>query len=268
MERAATLAAALAARGARRLASVEWPEQLASTSDRLKSLARAGAPEWTAVLAERQTGGRGREGRAWASPAGGLYLSVLLRPRFAEVGLVPLAAGVAVAEAVGELGVRAELKWPNDVLASGRKLAGILSEAASGPRGVEWVAIGIGVNVTVEPAALPAELSGRATSLRVEGAPDTPAPAVAAAVLDRLAVWYDALAESPGRVVSAWRSRSAPWWGGRVEVKTGEGVLEGRLVDVDGDGALVVEVEGERRRLRSGEVTRFRPVAGGGRPCF
>jgi BirA family biotin operon repressor/biotin-[acetyl-CoA-carboxylase] ligase len=261
MDRAATLAAALAARGARRLASVEWPEELVSTSDRLKSLARAGAPEWTAVLAERQTGGRGREGRAWASPAGGLYLSVLLRPLFAEVGLLPLAAGVA--EAAEKLGVRAELKWPNDVLASGRKLAGILSEAASGPAGVEWVAIGIGVNVTLDPAALPPELSGSVTSLRAEGAPDTPVPAVAAAVLDRLAVCYDALAESPGRVVSAWRSRSAPWWGGRVEIRTGEGPLEGRLVDVDVDGALVIEVEGQRRRLLSGEVTRLRPVAGG-----
>jgi biotin-(acetyl-CoA carboxylase) ligase len=64
-------------------------------------------------------------------------------------------------------------------------------------------------------------------------------------------------------VVSAWRSRSAPWWGGRIEVRTGEGVLEGRLVDVDGDGALVVEVEGQRRRLLSGEVAGFRRVAGG-----
>jgi len=263
MDRAAALASALAARGRRCLAAVEWPEELVSTSDRLKSLARAGTPEWTAVLAERQTGGRGREGRTWASPAGGLYLSVLLRPRFEKVGLLPLAAGVAVAEAAGELGVRAELKWPNDVLAAGRKLAGILSEAASGPGGVEWVAIGIGVNVTLDPAALPPEISGSVTSLRAEGAPDTPLPTVAAAVLDRLALCYDALAESPGRVVSAWRARSAPWWGGRVEVRTGEGALQGRLVDVDGDGALVVEVEGRRRRLLSGEVTRFRPVTGG-----
>jgi BirA family biotin operon repressor/biotin-[acetyl-CoA-carboxylase] ligase len=138
MDRAAALSAALAGRGGRGLPTVEWPEVIVSTSDRLKALARAGAPEWTAVLADRQTGGRGREGRTWASPIGGLYLSVLLRPRFARAGLLPLAAGVAVAEAAGELGVRAELKWPNDVMASGRTLAGVLSEAASGPAGVEW----------------------------------------------------------------------------------------------------------------------------------
>ena len=143
---------------------------IGSTSDRLKALARGGAPEWTVVLADVQTGGRGREGRTWVSPPGGLYLSVLLRPRFEKVGLLPLAAGVAVAEAAGELGVRTELKWPNDVLASGRKLAGILSEAASGPAGVEWVALGIGVNVSLDAARLPPEMQDGVTSLAAEGA--------------------------------------------------------------------------------------------------
>ena len=99
MDRASALAAALVARGGPRLPGVEWPESIDSTSDRLKALARGGAPEWTVVLADVQTGGRGREGRTWVSPPGGLYLSVLLRPRFEKVGLLPLAAGVAVAEA-------------------------------------------------------------------------------------------------------------------------------------------------------------------------
>ena len=263
MDRAAALVGALAARGGPRLPAVEWPEELVSTSDRLKALARAGAPEWTTVLADRQTGGRGREGRAWVSPPGGLYLSVLLRPRFEKVGLLPLAAGVAVAEAAGELGVRVELKWPNDVLVSGRKLAGILSEAASGPGGVEWVVLGIGVNVAVDPATLPPDLAGSATSLRAAGGADVPVAELAAAVIHRLGVGYDALARDPGDVVSAWRARAAPWWGGMVEVRTGEGGLRGRLLEVDDDGALVVEVEGRRRRLLSGEVTRLRPAAAG-----
>ncbi len=259
MDRAAALAGALAARGGPRLPAVEWPESIVSTSDRLKALARGGAPEWTAVLAERQTGGRGREGRAWVSPPGGLYLSVLLRPRFDKPGLLPLAAGLAVAEASAELGVRAELKWPNDVLVSGRKLAGILSEAASGAAGVEWVVLGIGVNVALDAAKLPPEIAGTVTSLRAEGAPGASVPAVAAAVLARLGVCYDALGSRPGSVVSAWRSRAAPWWGGVVEVRTGEGALRGRLRDVDDEGALVLEVEGGGvRRLLSGEVSRVR----------
>jgi BirA family biotin operon repressor/biotin-[acetyl-CoA-carboxylase] ligase len=260
MDRGRALAAALAARGGPRLPAVEWPESVVSTSDRLKALARGGAPEWTAVLADRQTGGRGREGRAWLSPPGGLYLSVLLRPRFERVGLLPLAAGVAVAEAADEVGVGTTLKWPNDVLASGGKVAGILSEAVSSPSGVEWVVLGIGVNVALDPAELPPGMREGVTSLAAEGATGVSVPAVAVAVLARLAVCYDALRSRPGDVVASWRSRSACWWGGTVDVRTGSGSWRGRLRDVDDEGALVIEVEGGgTRRFLSGEVTRVRP---------
>jgi BirA family biotin operon repressor/biotin-[acetyl-CoA-carboxylase] ligase len=263
MDRASDLAAALVARGGPRLPVVEWPVSIDSTSNRLKSLARGGAAEWTVVLADVQTGGRGREGRTWVSPPGGLYLSVLLRPRFEKVGLLPLAAGVAVAEAAGELGVRTELKWPNDVLASGRKLAGILSEAASGAAGVEWVALGIGVNVSQDAASLPLEMRADVTSLAAEGAQELSVGAVAAAVLARLAVGYDALRSGAGTVLSAWRSHAAAWWGSLVDVRAGETALRGRLLEVDGEGALVLELEGgERRRLLSGEVRRVRRAAG------
>jgi BirA family biotin operon repressor/biotin-[acetyl-CoA-carboxylase] ligase len=263
MNRASTLAAALAARGGPRLPGVEWPVSIGSTSDRLKALARGGAPEWTVVLADVQTGGRGREGRTWVSPPGGLYLSVLLRPRFEKVGLLPLAAGVAVAEAAGALGVATELKWPNDVLASGRKLAGILSEAASGPAGVEWVALGIGVNVSLDPAGLAPEMRVGVTSLGAEGATDVSVRAVATAVLARLAVCYDALGSDPSAVVSAWRSRAAAWWGSQVDVRAGGSPLQGRLLEVDEEGALVLELaDGARRRLLSGEVTRVRQAPG------
>jgi len=262
MDRASALAAALAARGGPRLPGVEWPVSIDSTSNRLKELARGGAPEWTVVLADVQTAGRGREGRTWVSPPGGLYLSVLLRPRFEKVGLLPLAAGVAVAEATGDLGVRTELKWPNDVLASGRKLAGILSEAASGPAGVEWVALGVGVNLSFDAARLPPEMQDGVTSLAEEGVADVSVDAVAAAVLARLAVCCDALRSSPSAVVSAWRSHAAAWWGSLVDVRAGEAPLRGRLLEVDDEGALVLELEsGTRRRLFSGEVTRVRRAA-------
>jgi BirA family biotin operon repressor/biotin-[acetyl-CoA-carboxylase] ligase len=259
MDHAGALVAALAARGGPRPPAVEWPASLVSTSDRLKALARGGAPEWTAVAADAQTGGRGRAGRAWMSPPGGLYVSVLLRPRLDKVGLLPLAAGVAVAEAAAELGVATELKWPNDVLASGRKLAGILAEAASGPAGVEWVVLGLGVNVAPDRRALPPEMQAAVTSLEAEGAGSPPIPEVAAAVLTRLGAWYDALRSRPGTVVSAWRSRAVPWFGHLVDVRTGDGPLRGRLDEVDEEGALVIELEGgERRRLLSGEVDRVR----------
>jgi BirA family biotin operon repressor/biotin-[acetyl-CoA-carboxylase] ligase len=263
MDRSEALAAALAARGGPRLPAIEWPRSIVSTSDRLKALARGGAPEWTIVLADEQTGGRGREGRTWVSPPGGLYLSVLLRPRGASVGLLPLAAGVAVAEAADELGVRTELKWPNDVLASGRKLAGVLSEAASGPSGVEWVVLGIGVNVALDSADVPPGIRESVTSFAAEGGDGVTVPGVAASILARLCVCYDALRSNPGALVAAWRQRAVPWWGGLVDVRTAEGSLRGRLRDVDDDGALVLEFEdGGRKRLLSGEVTRVRPAGG------
>jgi BirA family transcriptional regulator, biotin operon repressor / biotin---[acetyl-CoA-carboxylase] ligase len=261
MDRAAALVEAIASRGGPRLPAVEWHETLGSTSDRLKQLARAGAPEWTAVLAERQTGGRGREGRAWQSPPGGLYLSVLLHPGPARAALLPLAAGVAVADAMAGFGVACELKWPNDVLASGRKLAGILAEASSASAGVEWVVLGIGVNLALDPAGLPPELRDAVTSLAAQGAGGVGPETAAAAVLARLAVWYDALREAPSQVAAAWRERAIPWWGSLVEVRSGSAVLRGRLAGVDDEGALVIELPGgDMRRLVSGEVSRFRPA--------
>jgi BirA family biotin operon repressor/biotin-[acetyl-CoA-carboxylase] ligase len=168
--------------------------------------------------------------------------------------LLPLAAGVAVAEAAGEFGVRAELKWPNDALVAGRKLAGVLAEAASGAAGVEWVSLGIGVNVRGRQEQLPVELHGQVASLQEGGR----APEVAeagAAVLAHLRVWYDAVGSAAAEVVSAWRSRAVCWWGEPVEIRTGGATLRVRLRDVAADGALVVEMpDGQAMRLLSGEV--------------
>jgi BirA family biotin operon repressor/biotin-[acetyl-CoA-carboxylase] ligase len=265
MEREARLRRALLTRGAAWPASLEWHGTLSSTNDVLKAKARLGAPEWAAVLADTQTGGRGREGRAWASPPGGLYLSVLLRPRFERVGFVPLAAGVVVAEVAGEYGVEARVKWPNDVLVRDRKLAGVLTESSSSSRGVDWVVVGVGVNVAVDQASL-GPLEKTATSLHLE-ADRTPAVEdVAAGVLARLSVWYDALESRPSSVVDAWRARAVPWWGKAVQVRTTEGVLRGTLRDVDETGALLVDrEEGGVQRVLSGEVTQLRPMGSGSR---
>jgi BirA family biotin operon repressor/biotin-[acetyl-CoA-carboxylase] ligase len=258
MADAGALRRALLARGVDWPATIEWHAELPSTSDRLKALARDGAAEWTAVLADAQSGGRGREGRRWASPAGGLYLSVLLRPRFKQTALLPLAAGLAVAEAAAELQLETALKWPNDVqVADGRKLAGVLAEASAGPSGIEWIAVGIGLNVAAPVAAFPAPLRGGVASLVEAGiAPDV--PAVAAAVLCQLRVWYDALSSSAAIIVTAWRRRAVPWWGEKVEIRTAGEVLRGRLLDVDEEGALLVSTGGRTRRVLSGEVVQAR----------
>jgi BirA family transcriptional regulator, biotin operon repressor / biotin---[acetyl-CoA-carboxylase] ligase len=237
-------------------APVEQHARLGSTSDRLKELARGGAPELTAVIADEQTAGRGRQGRAWASPRGGLYMSVLLRPTAESAALLPLAAGVAVAEALQELGVRAELKWPNDVLVGGRKAAGILAEASSTGSTLDWVVLGIGVNLDEE--ALPDDVKREAAA--VESA--TPS-ALAAAVLVRLTVWYDALREHRASVVAAWRERSVPWWGQPVEVAAGDRMLRGLARDVDERGALLLDLEdGGVATVLAGDARALRRIGG------
>jgi BirA family biotin operon repressor/biotin-[acetyl-CoA-carboxylase] ligase len=233
-----------------------------STNDIVKEAARHGAPEGLVVLARTQTGGRGRHGRTWVSPPGNLFLSLLLRPRDAGcLSLLPLAAGVAVAEAMDAQGVPCQLKWPNDVLAGGRKIAGILAEASSDAGRVDSVVIGIGANVALRHAELPAELAAVTTSLVEETGRAHDVDAVAAAVLGRWALWYDALQVDARVVREAWRARSIDWWGRAVEVVSGERRLVGVARDIDESGALVLDTpDGATLKVVSGEARALRPA--------
>jgi BirA family biotin operon repressor/biotin-[acetyl-CoA-carboxylase] ligase len=264
-----SLAAALEARGVRWPAPIERVEVVPSTNDLLKEKARAGAQEWTAVVADRQTAGRGRAGQRWTSPPGNLFLSVLVRPApAAEVTVLPLAAGLATAEAAAEFSVDARLKWPNDVLVAGRKLAGVLVEGLSGTAGIEAAVIGIGVNVGLDPDSLPDDLRERVTSLAAQTGRPVAVAEVAAAVLARLRVWYDLLArEGAPRVLAAWRARSVSWWGRPVEARSGGSVLRGIVQGLDGRGALLLDLEdGSRVAVVSGEVSELRLSDAASRP--
>jgi len=244
----AALLHGLEARGEAWPARIEWEPRLASTSDLLKDLAREGAEEWTAVLADEQTGGRGRQGSRWHSPPGNLFLSVLLRPRqeFA-FGVLPFLVGVAVRDALESFGVSASLKWPNDVLAQDLKIGGILTEASWSEGRIDSVVVGVGVNVALRRADLPADLADVTTSIRLETGRVPPVPDVAGEVLAGVRVWYHALAhDGPDAVVAAWRERSIDWWGKVVEVHTGESTLRGIARGVDASGALALELPGGR----------------------
>ena len=238
-------------------------EATSSTNDVLKEAARQGAPEGVVAVASVQTAGRGRHGRSWVSPPGNLFLSILLRPEDpAILSLLPLAAGVAVAEALGVEGVDPRLKWPNDVLVSGRKLAGILAEASTGASGVESVVVGIGANVNLQRTDAPEDLREAVTSLREETGRTHDVDAVAAAVLVRWTAWYDALRVDRRRVRSAWRERSVDWWGRPVEMETGGRRLVGVPRDIDDAGALIVEMaDGSRLAVVSGEAREIRPTS-------
>lgn len=234
---------------------------MGSTNDWLKELARRDAPPWTAVRAERQTAGRGRGGKAWASPPGNLYLSVVLPPpRDRPITLLPLLVGVAVAEAAREWGVPARLKWPNDVLANDRKLGGILVESSTDGQGSPAIVAGVGLNLSLDPASLEEAMHDTVTSVRALGlAPATPDEA-AAAVLARLAVWYHAFAIDGGEPVrAAWRALAVDWWGRPVQAGAGGNAVRGVARDIDERGALVLETEdGRRVAVMSGEVREVR----------
>jgi BirA family transcriptional regulator, biotin operon repressor / biotin---[acetyl-CoA-carboxylase] ligase len=207
-----------------------------STNDRARALAQDGAPHGTLVTADEQHAGRGRQGRTWSAPARrALLLSLVLRE---PPALLPLAAALAVAEIAG---AEAQIKWPNDVLVDGRKVAGILAE---GRPDAGWAVLGIGVNVALRVDELPAELHATAGTLGLT-------PADLEPTLERLlAALEHVLALGPGAVLDAYRERDAlcghevAWAGGR-----------GRAAGVDGTGRLVVELpEGGRTALSAGEV--------------
>jgi len=214
-----------------------------STQSVLARLAREGAPDGTVVTARHQTGGRGRRGRAWWDARGeSLLLSVLLRPAVpaGHVSQLSLVAALAVADALAGAGVMSRIRWPNDVLVGGSKISGILPDAVCGTDGrVEHAIVGIGINL--DQRSFPPELAGQATSLwLLTGRAHDPAR-VEAAVLTALHVRYEAwLSGGFGALRDAWRSRSSTI-GTRVGLPDGG---DGMAVDVDGDGALLVDVGG------------------------
>ncbi len=259
------LASALAARPELGGTVVRHFPALASTNDAAASLAAAGAGDGTAVLADRQTAGRGRRGRVWDSPpAVGLYLSVILRGRQSPV--VTLLAGVAAAEAVrGTAGVAAELKWPNDVVApparpgggapAGRKIAGILVEVVpGGSDGDAAVVVGIGVNVSAR--AFPAELDGRAAALELLAGRPVDRFTLCADLLVRLRRWRGRMADDgEGLVVARWRALAPSCRGAPVAWEAGGDRRRGVTAGVDDSGALLVSRAGRTERIVGGQVS-------------
>ena len=251
--------------------SVAYHDRTASTNERARELAAEGAAD-VAVVADEQTGSRGRLDREWVAPSGGVWLSVLTRPDVptARAPLFTLAAAVATTDAARQAGVDARIKWPNDVLVGGdgggsadddptgrggRKLAGILTEMEGEADRVGWLVVGVGVNANIDPETLPAG----ATSLSAERGGPIDRRRFAATLLER----YAALTASPGaldEVLSAWRERASTL-GRRVRVDTADGVVEGTAVDVAEPGALVVDTDEGRERVHAGDCEHLRDAA-------
>ena len=243
---------------ARRL---RWFSTVGSTNDIALGLADDGAAEGTTIAADTQTAGRGRRGREWFSPPGaGLYVSVVLRPEVRRLPMpaepatprITLAAGVALAEGVrASTGLPAELKWPNDLVSTRRKLAGILAETSGDAGDGSAVVVGIGINVRHTP--FPSALAATATSIETELGRPVDRALVLVETLAALAARYEDL--RTGRfdaILTAWRGYAPSLAGAAVEWDGPHGVVRGHAVDVGPDGALLVSSDGALRKADRG----------------
>ncbi len=231
-----------------------------STNEEAAGLAAHGAPEGTVVIAEAQRRGRGRMGRRWASPEGlGIYLSVILRPPIPpqSAPALTLLGALGAAEAIERVaGLDAAIKWPNDLVIRGRKVAGILGEmAAEGPR-LHHVVLGLGVNVNQVEADFEGELRQTATSLQIELGHPVDRTAMIRSVCEALDRWYDRFLTS-GVVPILDRVRHRCLTLGReVVARSGDEELRGLAVDLGDAGALVIRnAGGALHRLSAGDVT-------------
>lgn len=242
---------------------LHWYEELGSTNDRAKELAEEGADHGEVVIAESQTAGRGRRGRTWASPARkNLYFSIVLRPELppARAPELTLVASVALCDALRQAGVAAGIKWPNDILASGRKVAGVLTELAAEPDRVHWIVLGVGVNVNARREDFPEEVRDVATSVLLERGQPAPRALLAAACFTAIEEWVDRHAEEGfGPVRDAWRERSVTL-GREVRVNVEGRELSGTAEDIDEGGALLVRGPSGVERVLAGDVTLLRPA--------
>ncbi len=263
-----------------------WDE-IGSTNDRAIELAKDGTGEGVFIIARSQLGGRGRQGRKWVSPPdSGVFMSILLRPKLSpsDLPLISLATGVAVSEALeSTCGIKAGLKWVNDIVVAGKKLGGILaempgsrradaSEVAAGrtlrgnsvgtKNGEERkilpaaVIVGIGINLFHEKGSLPDELKDRITSVKDHSSIETNANRLVAEILNCLESQYNNLLHgAPEFVLDEWKQRSITL-GKRVRATIGDDTIEGNAIDITESGALILQLDsGETEVVHAGEIS-------------
>ncbi|MGH7855084.1 MAG: biotin--[acetyl-CoA-carboxylase] ligase [Candidatus Binatia bacterium] len=240
-------------------AAFHYFEEIGSTNTHARELAERGAGEGEIVIAESQTQGRGRLGRRWESPPfTNLYLSFILRPKLPprHAPQITLTAAVALVETVGSFLPRyPAIKWPNDILFDGKKLAGILTEAACDAERVAYVILGIGLNLNYRVDAMPEELRQRATSMADLTATKVSRESVLVRLIQDLDRCYGELEEAG---FDALRPRWEAYFalrGRRVRVELGDQTVIGRAQGIDREGALIVDDEqGQRRTIVAGDV--------------
>jgi BirA family biotin operon repressor/biotin-[acetyl-CoA-carboxylase] ligase len=244
--------------------NIHWEYEVASTNIVAAQLADKDAPEGTLVVSECQKYGRGRMGRSWVSQAEkGIYMSVILRPNFVpmKAPCITFMSAVAVAEALEHsLGIKAAIKWPNDVMIQGKKVAGILTELKAEMQAIHYVIVGIGINVN--NSRFPKAFHDKVTSLSVQVKQEVSRVKVMQALLHSLERWYlNTVEHDVERTFERWRELSCTL-GNQVEVNLGDEVLAGTATRLDSDGSLYLQLDsGEERQILAGDVTMVATVS-------
>lgn len=233
--------------------------EVTSTNDVAKELAIKGAREGTVIIAETQSRGRGRLGREWVSPKGGIWFSTILRPKVDPQDTFELTfmAAVAVAKTIKSMfKLNTEIKWPNDVLINGKKVCGILTEMSTRGNIVDFVALGVGLNANVDANTFPEHLRSSLTSLKEELKQEVERERFLRALLEELEHYYKMFTlKDFSLILKEWKSL-ASLLGTYVEVVGFDEKIEGWAMDVDQSGALMIKLkDGTVRRVVSGDVT-------------
>ncbi len=239
---------------------VYYYQKIGSTNDEAFKLAGEGATEGTVIIANSQTNGKGRLQRVWYSPSGvNIYTSIILRPRFAPflAPQISIMAGVAVAEIMQEYNIGGvSLKWPNDVYLNGKKVCGILSQAKTTVNYIDFVVLGIGINVNISYKQFPLDIRDIATSLAIEGDHDYSRQKLIISLYENLTKWYKKL-QSNGfeEIKEKWLSM-ASMIGGNIQVMFQDEVIKGNALGIDESGSLIIlKPEGETIKIFAGDAT-------------
>jgi len=234
-------------------------EEIGSTNDEAFRLGQEGAPEGTVCIADRQSAGRGRMQRVWHSPpCANIYTSILLRPSFDpfRAGQISIAAGVAVAETLNPVcDGKATLKWPNDVQIGGKKVCGILAQMKTSGVAIDFVVLGIGINVNITQEQFPKDIQEIATSLSIAAKTELSRPDLIIRLYENMAKWYRELQIGFDPVREKWLGL-APMIGQNVSVRFGDETASGKALGLGDDGSLLLETdENKRVRVSAGDAT-------------
>jgi len=237
--------------------NIHFFKEVDSTNDVARELADEGAEEGTIIIAESQRSGKGRRGKRWISPSGGVWMTIILRPDIEppKAPQLTLVTGVAVAETLNqECGLDVGIKWPNDILIGDKKVCGILTEVKADMGKVDYVLVGIGIDLNVDLNIFPPELRGGATSLKAELDREIMGAELVATFLKNFEIYYGEFKQGKFRkILNRWRKLSKTI-GNYVEVHKKGGPIYGEAVGINKDGKLILELDdGTLRKIISGE---------------